>query len=41
MWNKDEMEGKKDQLKGKAKERIGEMTGNTKMANEGRADQVS
>ncbi|HWB32008.1 MAG TPA: CsbD family protein [Acidobacteriaceae bacterium] len=38
--NRDTMEGKFDQLKGKAKQSIGETVGDDRMANSGTADQV-
>ena len=38
--NRDTMEGKFDQAKGKAKQAIGEAVGSDRMANSGTADQV-
>jgi uncharacterized protein YjbJ (UPF0337 family) len=38
--NRDTVEGKFDQLKGKAKQSIGEAIGNDKLANSGTVDQV-
>jgi uncharacterized protein YjbJ (UPF0337 family) len=37
----DKLNRKADQMKGKTKEHVGELTGNEKLANEGRADQIS
>jgi uncharacterized protein YjbJ (UPF0337 family) len=39
--DKDRIRGSYDQAKGKAKEAIGGMTGDQKMKQEGRADQVA
>lgn len=36
-----DLENKKDELAGKAKETVGEVTGNEDVANEGKADQVA
>ncbi|MBK4137441.1 CsbD family protein [Corynebacterium macginleyi] len=36
-----DLENKKDELAGKAKEAVGEATGNEDVANEGKADQVA
>lgn len=41
MWNKNERDGKVDELKGKAKQVAGNATGNTALVNEGKADEVS
>ena len=38
--NRDELEGKTKDLTGKAKEGFGEATGDERMENEGRAEQV-
>lgn len=38
--NKDEVEGKYDQAKGKVKEKVGDWTDNERLENEGRADQA-
>jgi uncharacterized protein YjbJ (UPF0337 family) len=38
--NRDTVEGKFDQLKGKAKQSVGEAVGNNKLANSGAIDQV-
>ena len=40
MWNKDEMQGKMEHAKGKAKEELGDMTGDDKMRDEGRAEEI-
>ena len=39
--NRDIAEGKIDQLKGKAKQSVGEAIGNSNLANSGAADQVA
>ncbi|MEX2663209.1 MAG: CsbD family protein [Vicinamibacterales bacterium] len=39
--NKDELEGKKDQVKGKVKQGVGDMTGNERLHDEGVADEAS
>lgn len=39
--DKDRIEGSLDQAKGKIKEGVGKMTGDSKMETEGKADQVS
>jgi uncharacterized protein YjbJ (UPF0337 family) len=39
--NRDELEGKGDQLKGKVKQGVGDLTGNDKMKGEGHADEAS
>jgi uncharacterized protein YjbJ (UPF0337 family) len=41
MWNKDERDGKVDQAKGKAKQAVGDLTGNEKLKNEGAADETA
>lgn len=41
MINKDEAQGKVDQLKGKAKQKVGEWTGDRKMQDEGIVDEAS
>lgn len=38
--NRETVEGKFDQLKGKAKQSVGEAVGNSKLANSGAIDQV-
>lgn len=39
--NRDELEGKGEQLKGKIKQGIGKMTGDERMKDEGAADEVA
>jgi uncharacterized protein YjbJ (UPF0337 family) len=39
--NRDELEGKGDQLKGKVKQGVGDLTGDEKMKDEGAADEAS
>ncbi len=39
--NRDELEGKGDQLKGKVKQGVGDVTGDDKMKGEGAADEAS
>jgi len=41
MWNKDEVTGKADQAKGKMKEKIGDLTDDERLRNEGAADQTA
>ncbi|MBS1791686.1 MAG: CsbD family protein [Acidobacteria bacterium] len=40
MWNKDEVEGKGKQIKGAAKEKIGEWTDDESLTEEGTMDRV-
>jgi uncharacterized protein YjbJ (UPF0337 family) len=40
MWNKDEIKGKADQIKGRVKERVGEMNEDEKLREEGQDDQA-
>lgn len=40
MWNKNEREGKIDQAKGRAKQAVGDLTGNEKMKDEGQMDEA-
>lgn len=40
MWNKNERDGKIDQAKGRAKQAIGDLTGNKTMKAEGRMDEA-
>jgi uncharacterized protein YjbJ (UPF0337 family) len=40
MWNKDEVEGKADQAKGKVKQAVGDLTDNEDLIAEGEADEV-
>lgn len=37
MWNKDEVQGKVDQVAGKVKEKVGEMSNDEQLRNEGAA----
>ena len=39
MWNKDEVRGKVDQIKGRAKEAVGDLKNDEQLRNEGQADQ--
>ena len=39
MWNKDEVDGKIDPAKGKVKEKVGELTNDESLRNEGEAQQ--
>ena len=39
--NKDELDGKKDQLKGKAKQAVGDLTDNDRLRDEGVADEAA
>lgn len=39
-WNKDEIGGKADQLKGKVKQGMGDLTGDERLRSEGEADEV-
>jgi len=41
MWNKDEVKGKVDRLKGKAKQAAGDLTDNEQLHDEGVADEAS
>lgn len=41
MWNKDEVQGKADQVKGKIKQGAGELAGDEKLKNEGDADEAA
>ena len=40
MWNKNERDGKIDQAKGRAKQAVGDLTGNEKMKAEGELDEA-
>jgi len=40
MWNKDELEGKGKQIKGKIKDKVGEIIGNPELEAEGEAERV-
>jgi uncharacterized protein YjbJ (UPF0337 family) len=41
MWNKDELNGKTDQAKGKMKEAVGDLTDNDRLRDEGAADEAA
>ena len=41
MWNKDEVDGKIDQTKGKVKEKIGELNNDEQLRDEGTADRAA
>jgi len=41
MWNKDEVQGKTDRVKGKIKETVGEVTDDERLRNEGIDDQAA
>ena len=41
MWNKDEVQGKVDQAKGRAKQAVGDLTGDERLRNEGEADEIA
>jgi uncharacterized protein YjbJ (UPF0337 family) len=41
MWNKDEVSGKTDKVKGQIKESVGEATNDEQLRNEGEADQAA
>ena len=41
MWNKDEVRGKADQIKGGVKKRVGDLTGDENLRNEGDADEAA
>jgi len=40
MWNKNERDGKIDQAKGRAKQAVGDLTGNENIKAEGRLDEA-
>ncbi len=40
MWNKDEVKGKTEQVKGAAKDKVGELTGDPVLEAEGEAERV-
>ena len=40
MWNKNEVDGKIDQVKGKAKQAVGDLTNDPDLIAEGEADEV-
>ena len=41
MFNKNEVQGKATAVKGKAKQAVGRAVGNTRLTNEGKADEVA
>ena len=41
MWNRDEVRGKVDQVKGRVKESVGKMSDDEELRNEGEADQIA
>lgn len=41
MWNKNEVDGKIDQIKGKTKQAVGDLTDNEQLHNEGEADEAA
>ena len=41
MWNKDEVKGKTDQIKGRVKESVGTLNGDEKLREEGQTDQAA
>jgi uncharacterized protein YjbJ (UPF0337 family) len=41
MWNRDEVQGKADQVKGRAKEAAGDLADNDRLREEGTADEVA
>jgi uncharacterized protein YjbJ (UPF0337 family) len=41
MWNKNEVDGKIDQAKGKAKQAVGDLTNDDNLKAEGEADEVA
>jgi uncharacterized protein YjbJ (UPF0337 family) len=41
MWNKDEVEGKADQVKGRAKQAAGDLSDDEKLHDEGVADEAA
>jgi uncharacterized protein YjbJ (UPF0337 family) len=40
MWNKNELDGKVDQAKGKVKQAVGDVTGNDKLKADGKVDET-
>ncbi len=40
MWNKNEREGKADQVKGRVKQAVGDLTGNEKLKAGGKVDET-
>ena len=41
MWNRDEVRGKADQVKGRVKEEVGDMMDDDRLENEGRAERAA
>jgi uncharacterized protein YjbJ (UPF0337 family) len=41
MWNKDEVNGKVDQIKGRTKQAVGDLTNDEQLRNEGEADEAA
>ena len=41
MWNRDEVQGKADQIKGKVKQATGDLTDDERLREEGEADEVA
>lgn len=41
MWNKDERNGKAEQVKGRVKQAVGDLTGNPTLKVEGQVDEVA
>jgi uncharacterized protein YjbJ (UPF0337 family) len=40
MWNKNEREGKADQVKGRVKQAVGDLSGNDKLKADGKVDET-
>ena len=41
MWNRDESEGKADQIKGRVKKAVGDLTGDQQLHDEGEVDEAA
>ena len=41
MWNRDEVRGKADQVKGRVKEEVGDMVDDDRLENEGRSERAA
>ena len=41
MWNRDEVRGKTDQVKGRVKEEVGDMMDDDRLENEGRSERAA
>ena len=41
MWNRDEVRGKADQVKGRMKEKVGDLKGDERLRNEGQSDRAT